>query len=73
MYEPTCVYCGNVVDPNNANVYQQVVGWERKAFGASRRGGSDIMLRGPVPNVFACQFCIDKLKAGVSVAQESLL
>jgi hypothetical protein len=73
MADPVCVYCKRDVDPNQPYVYQRTIGWEHKAFLASRRGGSDIVLREPVPDVFACQFCVDKLKAGVSVAQESLL
>lgn len=71
--EPVCAYCHRGVDPNQPYVYQQVIGWEKKSVLSSRRGGSDIVLREPVPDVFACQFCIEKLKAGVSVAQESLL
>ena len=73
MAEPVCVYCHRTVDPNDPGVHQHVTGWERKAYSASRRGGSDIVLRETTPDVFACQFCVDKLKAGVSVAQESLL
>ena len=73
MAEPMCVYCHHGVDPSDPGVHQRVIGWERKAFGASRRGGSDIVLRENMVDVFACQFCIDKLKAGVNVSQESLL
>lgn len=73
MPDPACVYCGRNVDPNQPYTYQRVSGWEHKAYSASRRGGSDIVLREPVPDMFACQFCIDKLKAGVNVAQETLL
>ena len=71
--EPRCVHCNRVVDPNDINVFQRVVGWERKAFLPSRRGGSDIVLRENIVDLFSCQFCIDKLKAGVNVAQETLL
>ena len=70
---PTCTYCRTTVDPTDPGVYERVIGWERKAFQASRRGGSDIVLRERIPDTFACQFCVDKLKAGVSVAQETLL
>ena len=73
MAEPVCVYCDCSVDPNANGTYTRVRGWERKAYSASRRGGSDIVLRETTPDVFACQFCVDKLKAGVNVSQESLL
>lgn len=73
MVEPACVYCHTLVDPNDHGVYQRITGWEKKAFAFARRGGSDIVLRESTPDVFACQFCIDKLKAGVNVAQETLL
>ena len=73
MAEPVCVYCHHSVDPSDPGVYQRVIGWERKAFAASRRGGSDIVLRENMVDTFACQFCVDKLKAGVNVSQETLL
>ena len=73
MAEPMCVYCDCSVDPSANGTYTRVRGWERKGYSETRRGGSDIVLREPVPDTFACQFCIDKLKAGVNVSQESLL
>lgn len=73
MAEPVCIYCGHTVEPSHHGTFARVIGWERKGYGDSRRGGSDIVLREPVPDMFACQFCIDKLKAGVNVAQETLL
>jgi len=54
-------------------VFQRVIGWERKSVLSSRRGGSDIVLREPVPDVFSCQFCIERIRAGVNVSQETLL
>ena len=73
MADPACVYCHTNVDPAANGTFTRVVGWERKGYSETRRGGSDIVLREPVPDVFACQFCVDKLKAGVNVSQESLL
>jgi hypothetical protein len=73
MPDPACVYCHTHVDPSDPSVYQRVTGWERKAFAFTRRGGSDIVLREPVTDTFACLYCIDKLKAGVNVSQETLL
>jgi len=67
-----CTYCGREVDPRAQSTYRRVVGWERKAFAASRRGGSDITLREP-RDEYACPTCVDRLQAGVSVNQESLL
>ena len=73
MHEPVRIYCGHSVEPAHHGTFTRVLGWERKGYSETRRGGSDIVLREPVPDIFACQFCVDKLKAGVSVAQESLL
>jgi hypothetical protein len=38
-----CTYCGDPIDPQT--VYRRVVGWERKSKAASRKAGSDIVLR----------------------------
>ena len=65
-----CVYCGKTVDESHG--YRRVVGWERKAVGSSRKGGSDIFLR-EHRDEFACGPCIARMKLGLSVAQESLL
>jgi hypothetical protein len=67
-----CYYCVNAIDPHHPTTYRRVMGWERKALGASRKSGSDIVLREPREE-FACRTCIDRLKRGVSVDQGSLL
>ena len=73
MADPACFYCRTHVDPAANGTFTRVIGWERKGYSETRRGGSDIVLREPVADVFACQFCVDKLKAGVNVSQETLL
>jgi hypothetical protein len=65
-----CVFCGELVPESLA--YLRVLGWERKAMVASRKGGSDIVLREALDE-HACAGCIARLKAGINVAQESLL
>jgi predicted RNA-binding Zn-ribbon protein involved in translation (DUF1610 family) len=65
-----CTYCGESVAESLA--YRRVSGWERKALGASRKGGSDIVLR-EAHDEFACAACIARLKAGINVEQGALL
>lgn len=68
----TCVHCAAEINPQTD--YRRVLAWERKAQSASRRGGSDIVLREPTGvDLWSCMFCIERLKRGVSVEQESLL
>lgn len=66
-----CTYCGCEFDPSAG--WRLVTGWERKASSASRRGGSDVVLRTPRGEKFACDPCIDNLKHGRSAYQEALL
>lgn len=67
-----CHYCGDDLDPDGPLTYRRVLGWERKARSASRRGGSDVLLREPGVE-FACSFCLENLKAGRPARQEGLL
>lgn len=67
-----CFYCGESVDPLAHTTYRRVVGWERKAFAESRRGGSDIVLR-ELRDEYACPRCVVRLQKGLPVAQETLL
>lgn len=68
-----CIYCGKPVDPGSRYTWHRVRGWERKAHAsATRRGGSDIYLREAVEE-FACDACIQKMKSGLSPAQDSLI
>jgi hypothetical protein len=66
----TCTFCGEPIVP--ATAYQRVMGWERKATSASRKGGSDIALREQLQE-FACPVCITRLRSGFPVEQESLV
>jgi hypothetical protein len=68
----SCFYCGEQVNPDDTNTYRRIQGWERKAVSASRRGGSDVVLR-EHRDEFACMFCIDRLRRGVSTNQGSML
>ena len=76
MTEPdlsrACHFCREPVDPLDQTVYRRVVGWERKAFGETRRGGSDIVLR-ELRDEYACPTCVARLRAGLDARQESLL
>ena len=65
-----CHYCGDPVDPTKRNVWRRVIGWERKALSATRRGGSDIAGREPL-NEHACDYCVSRLVRGLSPAQAS--
>jgi hypothetical protein len=62
------VYCSADVDPRSPSVWRRVVGWERKALGASRKSGSDIALR-EARDEYACDGCIRKIKLGVAPTQ----
>lgn len=66
--EARCFYCRTEIDPHSRYTYQRIVGWHR----AGKSGGSDISLR-EKRQEFACSICIDRLKAGLSPAQGSLL
>jgi hypothetical protein len=69
-----CRYCSGT----DCVEYRLVSGWERKAQSASRRSGSDIVCRVPQhanngQPLWACKWCIQKLKRGVGVGQEELV
>jgi hypothetical protein len=68
----TCFYCGKSVDPTARETYRRVVGWERKAFMASRKSGSDIVLR-EARDEYAHPSCIALERDGIVVGQGSLL
>lgn len=67
-----CTYCGRAVDPLARSTWRRVVGWERKATAASRRGGSDIALR-ESRDEYACTVCVTRLQGGVGTGQEAML
>ena len=68
----SCYFCGEPVDPTARDTYRRTVGWERKALGETRKGGSDIVLRA-AGDELAHGRCILMVKTGLSPAQESLL
>jgi hypothetical protein len=67
-----CHYCGDPVDPQSRFTWHRIVGWERKAVSASRKGGSDIALR-EQREEFACDQCVHRLQQGLAPLQEALL
>jgi len=67
---PDCHYCNRPTDPSRA--YRRVTGWERKSRVASRRRGSDVVLR-QVTDEYACEDCIVRLREGLPIEQGSLL
>lgn len=67
-----CHFCGEPVDPTARDTARQINGWETKALGETRKGGSDVELRTPTGG-FAHRGCLRLVKAGVSPAQETLL
>lgn len=64
----TCTFCGKEVNPQSRQTYTRVVGWHRPG----KAGGSDIVLR-QLLNEWACPQCVDKVRWGVNVGQESLV
>lgn len=68
-----CTFCRMQLDPDAPSTLRRVRGWEKRAIAGSRRGGSDVLLREPVGEVFACSPCVDALKNGRSPSQGALL
>lgn len=68
----TCAHCGDIYNSESPQLWRRVIGWERKGSGESRKGGSDIALRERCDE-YACDFCIGRLKRGLSAQQGSLL
>ena len=69
-----CHYCGDPIDPFDRFTWRRVVGWERIAGvrASGKHGGSDITLRQP-RDEYAHPHCVERIKSGLSVRQESLL
>lgn len=66
---PQCVFCDDEIVVTNNRHYQRVIGWERQR---SAGGTNHIVLRTPI-EVYACVECVDKLKSGISIGQQSLM
>jgi hypothetical protein len=62
-----CVYCGAEIDA--ASDYRKIVGWERSR---SAGGTNAVALREPTDE-WACRWCIERLKRGITAEQGSLL
>lgn len=66
----SCSICNRpIVDINRC--FHRVAGWERKAQVASRKSGSDIVLREPTGEL-ACEDCIRKIKLGIGAGTSEL-
>ena len=66
-----CVYCAERLDSNAVGTYQRARGWVRvKRAGANQ--GVNALALSERSHVFACSACIDKLKHGISIGQQSL-
>ena len=73
-----CYFCEKPITGTDDTAWQLVIGWQRKAHGESRRGGSDIALRRPYGEgdgeTWACDSCIRKARLGVDPRrQETML
>jgi hypothetical protein len=68
----TCTLCNEPVDPTSTTTLQRVVAWERRAIGDTRKSGRDIVLR-EHRDEFAHSRCVEKVRSGVPIAQESML
>jgi hypothetical protein len=66
-----CALCGQPIE-HTADAYRRVVGWERPGRGSSGVSGSSLVLREALDE-FACGACITRLRAGLNVAQETLV
>lgn len=64
-----CHRCGKPIPEGTG--YEEVVGWQRKARGSSRRGGSDVVLREGTGK-WRCAGCIHVMKLGHAPEQTSL-
>lgn len=63
-----CHFCKSEINPDAD--YRQVKGWVRRR---AQGGANAIRGREPVPDVWACRWCVDKIADGVSPAQGGLL
>lgn len=64
----TCTFCGDPVDPRSG--FRRVSGFERLH---REGGGTNAVFLKKSEEIFACRWCIDKQKQGISPEQETLL
>lgn len=63
-----CMFCHDPID--QARDYQRVEGFERHR---SSGGTNHLVLREPVPGVWACTFCVAKLRRGTDPGQMEMV
>lgn len=68
-----CVFCADRLHTNRRGTWQRVVsGWVPvDRYSGNKRGTNSLTLP-KLEHVYACDQCIDKLKAGVPLGQMSL-
>jgi hypothetical protein len=68
-----CVFCANRLHTNQRGTWQHVIsGWVPvHRYGGNKRGTNSLTLP-RLEHVFACELCIDKLKAGIPLGQQTL-
>lgn len=64
-----CTFCGTEVDPYAHTTYQKESGWSHRREG----GGTNALALAQKHDEWACWTCIDKLKAGIPLEQQSLV
>lgn len=65
-----CLYCGEPVEPGKELCYQGVSGWAEY----KRKGGGTNVIHGRKPkDLWACRWCVEKIKRGVAPGQVSLI
>jgi hypothetical protein len=62
-----CVFCSAIVDSNAQGVYELVEGWAM-----NRKQGTNAIALKKSKNLYACSFCIDKLRQGIPIGQMTL-
>lgn len=63
-----CVYCQCQVDSNAIGIFQLATGWLMNR----RSGGANTIAMPKRQDFYACAECIDKLRHGIPVGQQSL-
>jgi len=56
----TCRFCTRQVEPTDRNIYQRVVGWERRRTS----GGTNAIALREVKQEWAHAHCVDRAKEG---------
>lgn len=69
-----CAFCADRLHSNMRGTWQHVVGgWVPiKRHGTDNQRGTNSLTLPKMEHVYACEACIDKLKKGVPLGQQSL-